>query len=265
MMDFSTKKRIVIKVGTSTLAHNTGNLNIRRVSKLIEVMSDLKNSGKDVIFVTSGAQGVGAAKAGLHSKPKEMPKKQACAAIGQCELMHIYDNMFEKYSVTVAQILLTKMIIDNESHCQNFRNTVESLLQLGVIPIINENDAIAIEELELEIGENDSLSALVATLAGADLLLILSDIDCLYDDDPRSNPNAKPIYVVDKITPEIEQAAGGAGTHLGTGGMSTKINAAKIACGAGIDMVIMNGHDPDLLYDLFEDKEIGTIFKADRK
>ena len=253
MRNISEKQRVVIKLGTSTLAHKTGKLNIRRMKNLVQAISDLLNSGKDVIIVSSGAQGLGTGKLGLREKPTDIRMKQAVAAIGQCELMHIYDNMFEKYSVTVAQILLTKMI------------TVESLLQLGVIPIINENDAIAIEELELEIGENDSLSALVATLAGADLLLILSDIDCLYDDDPRSNPNAKPIYVVDKITPEIEQAAGGAGTHLGTGGMSTKINAAKIACGAGIDMVIMNGHDPDLLYDLFEDKEIGTIFKADRK
>lgn len=265
MRNISEKQRVVIKLGTSTLAHKTGKLNIRRMKNLVQAIADLHNSGKDVIIVSSGAQGLGTGKLGLREKPTDIRMKQAVAAIGQCELMHIYDNMFEKYSVTVAQILLTKMIIDNESHCQNFRNTVESLLQLGVIPIINENDAIAIEELELEIGENDSLSALVATLAGADLLLILSDIDCLYDDDPRSNPNAKPIYVVDKITPEIEQAAGSAGTHLGTGGMSTKINAAKIACGAGIDMVIMNGHDPDLLYDLFEDKEIGTIFKADRK
>ena len=191
MRNISEKQRVVIKLGTSTLAHKTGKLNIRRMKNLVQAIADLHNSGKDVIIVSSGAQGLGTGKLGLREKPTDIRMKQAVAAIGQCELMHIYDNMFEKYSVTVAQILLTKMIIDNESHCQNFRNTVESLLQLGVIPIINENDAIAIEELELEIGENDSLSALVATLAGADLLLILSDIDCLYDDDPRSNPNAK--------------------------------------------------------------------------
>jgi len=262
MRNISDKQRVVIKLGTSTLAHKTGKLNIRRMENLVKAIADLHNSGKDVIIVSSGAQGLGTGKLGLREKPKDIRMKQAVAAIGQCELMHMYDNMFEKYSITVAQILLTKMIIKNENHCQNFRNTIESLLELGVIPIINENDAIAIEELELEIGENDSLSALVATLANADLLLILSDIDCLYDDDPRNNPDAKPINVVEEITPEIEKVAGGAGTHLGTGGMSTKINAAKIACSAGIDMVIMNGHNPDLLYDLFEDKEIGTIFKA---
>lgn len=191
--------------------------------------------------------------------------KQAVAAIGQCELMHIYDDMFEKYSVTIAQILLTKAIIENPDHSRNFENTIENLVGMDVIPIVNENDTIAIDELELEIGENDSLSAIVATLSDADLLLILSDIDGLYDDDPRKNPDAKPIHVVEKITPEIESVAGDAGTSLGTGGMSTKINAAKIAGDAGIDMVIMNGRNPELLYDLFEDKEIGTIFKANKK
>jgi len=211
-------------------------------------------------MVSSGAVGLGTGKLGLSAKPKETKLKQAVAAVGQCELMHVYDDMFEKYSVTVAQILLTKTIISNPCHCENFKNTVETLVSMGVIPIVNENDSISIDELELEIGENDSLSALVASLSGADLLLILSDIDCLYTDDPRTNPDAKPISVVNAITPEIENAAGGAGTKLGTGGMSTKINAAKIAAEAGIDMVIMNGKDPELLYDLFENKEVGTIF-----
>mgnify|MGYP002534449347 CR=1 FL=1 len=192
-------------------------------------------------------------------KPKETKAKQAVAAIGQCELMHVYDDMFAKYSVTVAQILLTKTIINNPNHCENFKNTIETLVGMDVIPIVNENDTIAIDELELEIGENDSLSALVAELSHADLLLILSDIDCLYDDDPRKNPDAKPISVVEEITPKIEQMAGGAGSGLGTGGMSTKINAAKIATEAGIDMVIMNGRDPELLYDLFENKRDGVI------
>ena len=260
MRNISDKKRIVIKLGTSTLAHKTGKLNIRRMTNLVRVISDLHNSGREIIMVSSGAVGLGAGKLGLPEKPKDTKMKQAVAAIGQCELMHVYDDMFAKYSVTVGQILLTKTIINNPSHCENFKNTVESLVQMGVIPIVNENDTIAIDELELEIGENDSLSALVADLSGADLLLILSDIDGLYDDDPRTNPDAKPIYVVDEVTPEIEKAAGGAGTSLGTGGMSTKINAAKIATEAGIDMVIMNGRDPEKLYDLFEDKEIGTIF-----
>ncbi len=262
MRNISEKKRIVIKLGTSTLAHKTGKLNIRRMNNLVRVISDLHNSGKEIIMVSSGAVGLGAGKLGLAERPRETRFKQAVAAIGQCELMHVYDDMFAKYSVTVAQILLTKTIINNPNHCENFKNTVESLVEMGVIPIVNENDTIAIDELELEIGENDSLSALVASLSGADLLLILSDIDGLYDDDPRMNPDAKPITVVEEITPEIESVAGGAGTNLGTGGMSTKINAAKIAVEAGIDMVIMNGNDPELLYDLFENKEIGTIFKA---
>lgn len=262
MRNISEKKRIVIKLGTSTLAHSTGKLNIRRMTNLVRVISDLHNSGREIIMVSSGAVGLGAGKLGLSKKPKDTRMKQAVAAVGQCELMHIYDDMFEKYSVTVAQILLTKTIINNPSHCDNFKNTVESLISMGVIPIINENDTIAIDELELEIGENDSLSALVAELVEADLLLILSDIDALYDDNPRTNPNAKPITYVEKITPEIEKVAGGAGSTLGTGGMSTKINAGKIATSAGIDMVIMNGKNPDMLYDLFEDKELGTFFKA---
>ncbi|NLT10009.1 MAG: glutamate 5-kinase [Ruminococcus sp.] len=265
MRNISEKKRIVIKLGTSTLAHKTGKLNIRRMTNLVRVISDLHNSGREIIMVSSGAVGLGAGKLGLPEKPKETKLKQAVAAIGQCELMHVYDDMFAKYSVTVGQILLTKTIINNPSHCENFKNTIESLVSLDVIPIVNENDTIAIDELELEIGENDSLSALVAELSGADLLLILSDIDALYDDDPRSNPEARPISVVEEITPEIESVAGGAGTSLGTGGMSTKINAAKIATEAGIDMVIMNGRDPEKLYDLFEDKDIGTIFLAKKK
>ena len=262
MRNISEKQRIVIKLGTSTLAHKTGKLNIRRMTNLVRVISDLHNSGREIIMVSSGAVGLGAGKLGLPEKPKDTKTKQAVAAIGQCELMHVYDDLFAKYSITVAQILLTKAIINNPSHCENFMNPVEKLVGMDVIPIVNENDTIAIDELELEIGENDSLSALVAELSRADLLLILSDIDSLYDDDPRSNPDAKPIPLVEKITPEIEAMAGGAGTSLGTGGMSTKITAAKIATNAGIDMIIMNGRDPEKLYDLFEDKEIGTLFKA---
>ena len=265
MRNISEKQRIVIKLGTSTLAHKTGKLNIRRMTNLVRVISDLHNSGREIIMVSSGAVGLGAGKLGLPEKPKDTKTKQAVAAIGQCELMHVYDDMFAKYSITVAQILLTKAIINNPSHCENFMNTVEKLVGMDVIPIVNENDTIAIDELELEIGENDSLSALVAELSRADLLLILSDIDALYDDDPRSNPDAKPIPLVEKITPEIEAVAGGAGTSLGTGGMSTKITAAKIATNAGIDMIIMNGRDPEKLYDLFEDAEIGTLFKASKQ
>lgn len=264
MRNISEKKRIVIKLGTSTLTHNTGKLNIRRMTNLVRVISDLHNSGREIIMVSSGAVGLGTGKIGLPEKPKDTKTKQAVAAIGQCELMHVYDDMFAKYSIVVGQILLTKTIINNPNHCENFKNTVESLVSMDVIPIVNENDTIAIDELELEIGENDSLSALVADLSGADLLLILSDIDSLYDDDPRKNPNAKPISYVEEITSEIEKMAGGAGSSLGTGGMSTKISAAKIAAKAGIDMVIMNGSEPELLYDLFENKEIGTLFKASK-
>ncbi len=264
MRTISDKKRVVIKLGTSTLTHKTGKLNIRRMTNLVRVISDLQNSGKEIIIVSSGAVGLGAGKLGLPEKPKDTQTKQAVAAIGQCELMHVYDDMFAKYSITVAQILLTKTIIDNPDHSRNFVNTIEKLVGMGVIPIVNENDTIAIDELELEIGENDSLSAIVASLSNADLLLILSDIDGLYDADPRKNPDAKPIHVVEKITPEIERVAGGAGTSLGTGGMTTKINAAKIASEAGIDMIIMNGNDPELLYDLFENKDVGTIFMANK-
>ena len=181
MRNISEKKRIVIKLGTSTLAHKTGKLNIRRMTNLVRVISDLHNSGREIIMVSSGAVGLGAGKLGLPEKPRDTKTKQAVAAIGQCELMHVYDDMFAKYSVTVAQILLTKTIINNPNHCENFMNTVEKLVNMDVIPIVNENDTIAIDELELEIGENDSLSALVAELSRADLLLILSDIDALYD------------------------------------------------------------------------------------
>ncbi len=261
MSKISEKKRVIIKLGTSTLAHKTGKLNIRRMTNLVRVISDLHNSGREIIMVSSGALGLGVGKVGLAQKPEDTPTKQAVAAVGQCELMHIYDDMFEKYSVTVAQILLTKAIINNPDHCRNFKNTIERLIGMNVIPIVNENDAIATDELELEIGENDSLSAIVAALSDADLLLILSDIDALYDDDPKKNPGAVPIRTVDEITPEIENIAGGVGTSFGSGGMTTKINAAKIAAEAGIDMVIMNGRNPERLYDLFEDKEVGTFFR----
>ena len=218
MMDFSSVKRIVIKVGTSTLAHNTGNLNIRRVSKLIEVMSDLKNSGKDVIFVTSGAQGVGAAKAGLHSKPKEMPKKQACAAIGQCELMHIYDREFANYNHTVAQVLLTRDVISNKTRKENVINTFNTLLDMGIVPIINANDTVSIQELDFD--ENDTLSAIVAALCSADLLIILTDVDGLYDKNPKL-PGAKLIPEVKQITSEMISSAKDKGSEFASGGMIT--------------------------------------------
>ena len=259
MFNVSDKKRVVIKLGTSTLTHKTGKLNIRRMGNLVKVLADLQNAGKEIILVSSGAIGLGVGKLGLREKPKDTPTKQAAAAVGQCELMYLYDDLFENYGIPVAQILLTKAILETERR-KNVENTFEKLISMGVIPIVNENDTVAIDELELEIGENDSLSAIVANLAKAELLVILSDIDGLYDSDPRKNPDAKLIPVVTEITDYIEQIAGGAGCELGTGGMATKINAARIAGEAGIDMIIMNGSNPYKLYDLFEDKETGTLF-----
>lgn len=259
MLNISNKKRIVVKLGTSTLAHKTGRLNIRRMGNLVRVLSDLQNAGKEIIIVSSGAVGLGVGKLGLREKPTDTPTKQAAAAVGQCELMHLYDNLFDNYGITVAQLLLTKATIGTERE-KNVENTMEKLISMGVIPIVNENDTVAIDELELEIGENDSLSAVVARLAHADLLIILSDIDGLYDSDPHKNPDAHFIPVVTEIDESIEEMAGGAGSKLGTGGMATKINAAKIANDAGIDMIIMNGNNPDKLYGLFENDETGTIF-----
>ena len=261
MLNLSDKKRIVIKIGTSTLTHKTGRLNIRRVEELIKTIADLQNSGKEIIIVSSGAVGLGTAKLGLKERPKDTPSKQACAAVGQCELMYMYDNQFAKYNLTVAQILLTKVVIESESRV-NVINTFQKLLEHNVIPIVNENDTVAIDELLLEVGENDSLAAIVAHLSQADLLIILSDIDGLYDKDPHSNPDAKLIPVVEEITDEIRNLAGGAGTSFGKGGMITKINAADIAKSAGIDMVIMNGNTPENLYNFFEGKQTGTLFKA---
>ncbi|WP_455523166.1 glutamate 5-kinase [Ruminococcus sp.] len=262
MIDVSSKKRIVLKLGTSTLTHKTGKLNIRRMTNLVRILSDLHNAGKELLLVSSGAVGMGVGKLNLPERPKDTPSKQAAAAVGQCELMHIYDDMFSKYNVTVAQILLTRATLTNE-RLLHVQNTIGRLLEMGVIPIVNENDTVAIDELELEIGENDSLSATVAAAVGADLLIILSDINGLYSADPRTDANAQVIREVRKIDAHIEQMAGGAGSALGSGGMATKINAAKIATEAGVDMVIMNGRDPEQLYALFDGEPIGTHFLAE--
>lgn len=263
-MKVSEKKRVVIKLGTSTLTHSTGRLNLRRVHNLIRVLADLHNAGREIVLVSSGAVGLGTGKLGLGARPTDTPTKQAAAAVGQCELMYMYDKQFANYSITVAQILLTKTILENERQ-KNVENCFARLLEMGVIPIVNENDTVAIDELELEIGENDSLSAEVARLCRADLLVILSDIDGLYSSDPHRDANAQLIPEVTTIDDHIAQIAGGAGSALGTGGMATKINAARIATQAGIDMVIMNGDDPEKLYDLFEDKSVGTLFHANAK
>lgn len=260
MTDFSQKNRIVVKVGTSTLAHATGNLNIRRVAKLIEVFSDLKNAGKEIIFVTSGAQGIGAARAGLRTKPKEIPQKQACAAIGQCELMHIYDREFSKHNHTVAQVLLTRDVISNKTRKENVTNTFRTLLEMGIVPIINANDTVSIEELDFD--ENDTLSAIVATLCGADLLVILTDVDGLYDKNPKF-PDARLIPVVEHITDEMIASARDKGSEFASGGMLTKLEAATIAKENGIPTVIIKGENPEILYDLFENKATCTVFTAD--
>ncbi len=259
MKNFKDNKRIVVKVGTSTLAHKTGKLNIRRVERLVKILADLSNSGREIILVSSGAMGLGMGKLGYLKKPTDTPSKQALAAVGQCELMYMYDKMFGEYNIVVAQLLLTKYILLEERK-SNVENAVNKLLEQGVIPIVNENDTVAIDELELEMGENDSLAATIASVAKADALVILSDIDGLFDDDPKKNNDARLISVVKDIDNNIKAIAKGSGSKLGTGGMATKIKAAEIASQAGIDTVIMNGKKPEKLYDLFEGKQIGTRF-----
>ena len=254
--------RIVIKVGTSTLAHAGGRLNIRRVELLCKVLSDLKNAGNEILLVSSGAIGMGVGKLGLAGRPGDMPGKQAAAAVGQCELMYTYDKLFAEHSHTVAQILLTAEDIQHERRSIHVHDTLERLLQWGVLPVINENDAVSTDEIGIQttIGENDTLSAIVAKLVNADLLILLSDIDGLYTGDPKKNSDAQLIPVVKEITEDILALAGGAGSCLGTGGMATKLKAARLVMEAGIDMVITNGEDPNLLYDLFDGKPVGTRF-----
>ncbi len=252
--------RVVIKIGTSTLAHSTGRINIRRVEELCKVISDLKNAGHEIILVSSGAIGMGVGKLALNGKPTDIPTKQAAAAVGQCELMYVYDKLFSEYNHTVAQILITGADIEHLERRENFENTMRRLLELNVIPIVNENDSIATDEIV--IGDNDTLGAIVSTTLSADLLIILSDIDGLFTADPHKNKDAVLLHTVKEITPEIEKMIGGAGSELGTGGMATKINAAKIANEKGTDMVIANGKDPDILYDIVDGKDVGTLFKA---
>ncbi len=259
MYNLNEKKRVVIKIGTSTLTHKTGRLNIRRMERLVKVISDLQNSGKEIILVSSGAIGLGMSKLGIRSRPKETPLKQACAAVGQCELMYTYDKLFGEYNLTVAQILLTKYIMDTPRK-NNVENTFEQIILHNVIPIVNENDTVAIDELELEFGENDTLAAEVAAFSKADLLIILSDIDGLYTANPNVDENAKLISTVNVIDDSIRSLAGDAVSGLGSGGMITKINAAEIAFENDIDMAILNGKNPNILYDFFDGKEVGTIF-----
>ena len=247
--------RIVIKVGTSTLAHATGRLNIKRTGELCKVVSDLKNAGHEVVLVSSGAIGMGVGKLALNKKPTDIPTKQAAAAVGQCELMYTYDRLFNEYGHTVAQILLTGADFTADDRHENFNNTIKRLLELGALPIINENDTIATDEIK--VGDNDTLSSLVAVSVKADLLVILSDVDGLYSADPRKDENAKLIEEVRAITDEIITLAGDAGSSLGTGGMKTKLTAAKLCTAQGVDMVIANGENPALLYDIVENKKGG--------
>ena len=250
--------RICIKVGTSTLAHATGHLNIRQVENLCKVLSDLKNAGNQVILISSGAIGMGIGKLGLKHRPDDMPTTQAAAAVGQCELMYVYDKSFGEYNHTVAQMLLTGADFENPQRLENFRNTLFRLLELEALPIINENDTVVTDEIG--IGDNDTLAAMVAVNAEAELLVLLSDIQGLYTADPHKHPEAKLIETVQEITPEIMALAEGKGSELATGGMSTKLTAAKIVTERGCDMIITDGKNPEVLYDILDGKAIGTRF-----
>ncbi len=252
--------KIVIKIGTTTLTHSSGRLNIRRFEQLCRTISDIKNAGHEIILVSSGAIGMGVGKLGLLRRPDDMATKQAAAAVGQCELMYLYDRHFSEYNHNIAQILLTASDIHYEDRHRNFTVTLSRLLELGVIPIINENDTIATEEIG--IGDNDTLAAIVATSAGADLLILLSDIDGLYTADPHLDPNARLISEVYDVDDHIMSLGGGSGSSMGTGGMYTKLCAARTCLKAGCDMIIANGADPDVLYDIAEGKAVGTRFFA---
>lgn len=256
--------RIVIKIGTSSITHPSGHLNIRRMEAFCKVLSDLKNAGNEVILVSSGAIAMGVGKLRLGRRPTDVPTKQAAAAVGQCELMYTYDKLFSEYNHTVAQILLTADDIDDAARHDNFQNTIQRLLELDAIPIINENDTVSVAEFG--IGDNDTLSAIVATSVRADLLVLLSDIDGLYTADPHKDPDAQRIDVVPEITDDILRLAEGKGSELGTGGMKTKLSAAQIVTKAGTDMIIANGADVEQLYALLDGRAIGTRFtgkKAD--
>ena len=256
--------RITVKVGTSTLAHATGRLNIQRMEGLCKVLSDLKNAGHEIILVSSGAIGMGVGKLNLPGRPKDMPTKQAAAAVGQCELMYTYDKLFNEYNHTVAQVLLTGEDVKNEQRSRNMRNTIFRLLELGALPVINENDTVATDEIT-SIGDNDTLAAIVACCCKADLLVLLSDIDGLYTANPHTHPDAALIPLVEEITPEVMALADGAGSALGTGGMATKLRAARMVTGSGADMVIANGAHPELLYDIAAGKPIGTRFAGHKQ
>ncbi|MCF0135545.1 MAG: glutamate 5-kinase [Lachnospiraceae bacterium] len=263
-----TNKRIIIKLGTSTLTHPGGSLNLHKMDKIARAVADIRGMGNEVIIVTSAAISAGTAKLGLKERPKELRAKMAVSAIGQAQLMHIYDTIFADYNCTVAQILLTDANVERESSADNLSSTFNTLLEMGVIPIVNENDSVASTEIESGhhkiLGDNDTLSAIVAGLTHADLLILLSDIDGLYSSDPRTDPEARLLTEVREITPEILAMAGGTGSVHGTGGMVTKLSAASIANAAGCDMIITNSDNIDHLYDIMEGKQVGTRFIASR-
>ncbi len=250
--------RVVIKIGTSTLTHSTGNLNIRRFEQMCKVISDVKNAGHEVIMVSSGAIAMGTGKLGLKERPKDISTKQAAASVGQCELMYTYDKIFSEYSHTVAQLLITGEDIKDDERHEHFSNTLNRLLELGAIPIINENDTVSTDQIV--IGDNDTLGAEVAKSVSADLLILLSDIDGLYTADPRKDENAKLISCVTKLDDSIYALAGDKGSQFGTGGMITKLNAAKICMDCGCDMIIANGSKPENIYDAIAGKSVGTRF-----
>lgn len=260
------EKRIVVKVGTSTLTHNSGTLDLKSMEKLVRVMADLQGDGYELILVSSGAIAVGTAKLGLSERPKELKFKQAAAAVGQCRMMHVYDTLFGEYNCTVAQILLTGDDVDDPSRAAHLKATFSALLEMGVIPVVNENDSVSAAEIETGqhrvLGDNDTLSAIVAKLCNAGKLVLFSDIDGLYNANPRQNPDACLIDRIDTLTDEVMAMAGGAGSWRGTGGMATKLNAAKIAMECGCDMVITNGKKPEALYDIAEGHPVGTLFKS---
>ena len=253
-------KRIVVKVGTSSLTYANGKLNLPQIDLLARQLTDLYNQGKEVVLVSSGAIATGMGRLGLEEKPKDIPQKQALAAVGQGVLLHIYEKMFAEYGQIVAQLLLTKADLDNHMRFLNARNTLLALLKMGIIPIINENDTVSIDEIR--IGDNDTLAATVGVLIEADLVILLSDIQGLYESDPRKNPEAKMLEVVEKIDSSIESLAGAAGSNLGTGGMVTKIMAAKIANNAGIPLVIAHGAEENVLAKIVKGENVGTLFLA---
>ncbi len=256
-------RRIVVKVGTSTLTHSGGGADLRHMDLLARTLSDLRSAGHEIILVSSGAIGIGVGRLNMEARPVILREKQAVAAVGQCELMHLYDKFFSEYGQTVGQILLTSDDVDDPRRAENLRATFDTLLQLGVVPVVNENDSVSHAEIETGhhkvLGDNDTLSAIVAVFCRADLLVLLSDIDGLYDANPSTHPEARRIPLVSEITPELMAMADGKG-RWGTGGMSTKLAAAREAMAGGVEMVIANGADPTCLYDILDGKDVGTRF-----